>query len=127
VSGPGAFSVDNYGVPARRSRVVPQLMLSGMAQGGELQVTERSPLGSCTFSIKTVRGDQAETVAAKVQRAFLGHERASTAFQLSVGCHNRQNPRDVLRDGSRLNFPLGQQLTVTNTDAGLTFKLGSDR
>jgi hypothetical protein len=65
-------------------------------------------------------------VAAKVQRAFLGHERAPTALRLSVGCHSRQNPRDVLRESSRLDFPLGQQLTVRNTDAGLTFKLGSD-
>lgn len=148
-SGPGAFTVDGYGVPRRDTLVVPRLTLSGTARGGDLRVTERSSLGTCAFAVRTAPGERAEAVAAKVQRAFLaeesrpgkpkprwlaklkslfrGEKGKPSGFRIDPGCLNRQNPRDVSRYGATLRFPLGQELAVSNTDAGLSFTIGSDR
>jgi hypothetical protein len=39
----------------------------------------------------------------------------------------RQNARDAHLDGAVLRFALGEQVTVTNTDPGLTLTIGSDQ
>jgi len=124
--GPGAFSVGSFGVPSTGSHVVPRISLTGRAGGGRVEVTEVSPLGSCTFAVDTEAGDAAETVADRLQSAFLARETAPV-LRLGAGCPARQNPRDAERFGATLRFPLGRQVTVTSTDRGLAFTLGSDR
>jgi hypothetical protein len=126
VSGPGAFTVDNYGAPLRHALVVPQLALSGTARGGELQVTERSRLGTCSLTVRTKEGEEAEAVATRVRQAFF-ERRKEAEFDLAPACPEAQNPQDVSRYGATLRFPLGQELTVVNTDLGLGFRIGSDR
>ncbi|HEX3552566.1 MAG TPA: hypothetical protein VIA62_05005 [Thermoanaerobaculia bacterium] len=124
--GLAAFTVGSYGTPRTGSLVAPLVSLAGVAAGGRVEVTESSPLGTCTFGVDTLAGDAPETVAAGIQRAFLGRPDTSV-FQLSGGCPARQNARDVNLNGAVLQFPLGQQVSVRSTDPGLSFTLGSER
>ncbi|HEX3552565.1 MAG TPA: hypothetical protein VIA62_05000 [Thermoanaerobaculia bacterium] len=125
-NGLAAFSVGAYGVPRQGSRVVPRLAFAGRGAGGRVEVTESSPLGVCTFGVDTLEGDAPETVAAGLQRAFLGRPDTSV-FQPGSGCPARQNARDVNLNGAVLQFALGQQVSVRSTDPGLSFTLGSER
>lgn len=123
-TGAAALTVDAFGT-RQGSRVVPRLTFSGRAVGGRVEVTERSPLGTCTFAVDTAAGDTPETVAAAVQRAFLGRPDPSV-FQIGGGCPERQNARDAFLNGASVHFALGQQIAVTSTDPGLSFTVGSD-
>jgi hypothetical protein len=91
-----------------------------------VEVTESSPLGTCTFGVNTLAGDPPETLAAALQRAFLGRPDTSV-FVIGSGCPARQNARDVNLNGAVLQFALAQQMSVRSTDPGLSFTLGSDR
>src|SRR6185295_4501793 len=125
-SGRAALTVGSYGSPRQGSLVIPRLAFAGRATGGRVEVTARSPLGTCAFSVDTAPGDAPEAVAAAVQRAFLDRP-AESELDLGEGCLERQNARDVKLDGAELRFGLGQQLAVDSTDPGLAFTLGSDR
>lgn len=123
--GTGAFTIDALGSPARGRSIPPRLTLSGSAAGGRLEVTERSPLGTCTVSVETIAGEPAETVAARLHEAFLAPTPLTPPVSLyQETCLSRQNPRDAERSGAALTFPLGRQVTVTNSDPGLDFTLG---
>ncbi|HEV7784930.1 MAG TPA: hypothetical protein VGQ28_06305, partial [Thermoanaerobaculia bacterium] len=124
--GLAAFTVGSYGTPRTGSLVAPLVSLSGVAGGGRVEVTESSPLGTCTFGVDTLAGDAPETVAAGIQRAFLGRPDTSV-FLLAGGCPARQNARDANLNGAVLQFPLGQQVSVRSTDPGISFTLGSER
>jgi hypothetical protein len=123
-SGAGSFTVDAYGSPADGRSVPARLTLSGSAAGGRLEVAERSPLGTCTVAMETAAGEPAETVAARLLDAFLAPEPALPDLRQEP-CLPRQNPRDAERSGAALRFPLGRQVTVTSSDPGLGFTLGS--
>ncbi|MEA2599286.1 MAG: hypothetical protein QOF89_278 [Acidobacteriota bacterium] len=124
-TGLGAFSVGSYGTPHQGSLVVPQVAFAGRAVGGRVEVTASSRLGTCTFG-DTREGDAPETVAAALQRAFLGRP-DTTTFQLGSRCPARQNARDANLNGAVLSFALGQEVAVRSTDPGLAFTLGSER
>jgi hypothetical protein len=123
-TGPGSFTVDGYGAPARGRSIPARLTLSGRAAGGHFEITERSPLGTCTVRVETAAGEPAEGIAARLQDAFLAPDPALPDFR-GEPCLPRQNPRDAERSGATLLFPLGRQVTVTSSDAGLGFTLGS--
>jgi hypothetical protein len=125
-AGPGSYTVDAYGLPARGLVVSPRLTLSGNAAGGRLEVTERSPVGTCTFAVDTAAGEPAEAVAARLADAFLAPEPASAAFQLDTVCLPGQNPRDLERSGAALRFVVGRQITVASTDPGMGYTIGGD-
>lgn len=117
----GAFKVDSIGVPGRSTHVVPRLTFAGSARGGAIEVTELSPVGSCTISVRTATGDTADVVASRVERAFM----ASPADEpRSFGsCLTEQNARDVWLARTTLEFALGSTLVVSNTDPGLTYTI----
>ena len=124
--GLAAFTVGSYGTPRTGSLVAPLVAFAGVAGGGRVEVTESSPLGTCTFGVDTLAGDAPETVAAGIQRAFLGRP-SSDVLLIGSGCPARQNARDVNLNGAVLQFALGQQVSVRSSDPGLSFTLGSER
>ena len=127
VTGNGAFTVGSYGTPRTGSLVAPRVAFAGVAAGGgRVEVTETSLLGTCTFGVDTLAGDAPETVAATLQRAFLGRPDTSV-FTMGGGCPARQNARDANLSGAVLQFALASQVAVRSTDPGLAFTLGSER
>ena len=124
--GVASFTVGSYGTPRTGSMVAPLVALAGVGSGGRVEVTESSPLGTCTFGVDTLAGDAPEAVAAALQRAFLGRPDTSV-FLLGGGCPARQNARDANLNGAVLQFALAQQVSVRSTDPGLSFTVGSDR
>ncbi|HSS75803.1 MAG TPA: hypothetical protein VLV54_03575 [Thermoanaerobaculia bacterium] len=124
--GLASFTVGSYGTPRTGSLIAPLVALAGVAGGGRVEVTESSPLGTCTFGVNTLAGDAPETVAAALQRAFLGRPDTSV-FLLDGGCPTRQNARDANLNGAVLQFALARQVSVRSTDPGLSFTLGSER
>jgi hypothetical protein len=108
------------------TRVAPQLRLDGRAEGGELTLTERSPLGVCTQTVATRRGESAEEVAARLEQAFQGPE-TPPALPWERGCSAAQNPRDVIRRGASLYFGMGLELEVKTDDPGLAATVGAGR
>lgn len=56
--------------------------------------------------------------------------RAKTPLPVSLhqaSCLPPQNPRDAELSGAALSFPLGRQVTVTSSDPGLGFTLGTEQ
>lgn len=126
-SGPGFFTVHGFGAPARGRMGSPGVAFTGTAAGGRVEVTERSLLGSCTFAVETAPGEPAEAVAERLHATFLAPETVASASPLEAGCLPGQNPRDVQRSGAALRFALGTEISVSSTDAGLGFTIGSGR
>lgn len=126
-SGTGTFTVNSYGAPAHGRVVTPQVTVAGNAAGGRVEVTERSLVGTCSFAVETAAGEPAEAIAARIEEAFLAPEAQVDAPGTGAVCPLGQNPRDVERSGAALRFAVGRQVTVTSTDAGLGFTIGSDR
>lgn len=121
--------VDSMGLPLEGVGLAPRLTLGtgrDGASGGSLTVTETSPLGRCTLSITTRRGDTAEEVAGRLQQRFLSRPPIDARPRIGDPCHPRQNPRDVARQGPSLQFPLARAISVTTTDPGVNYRLDTE-
>ncbi len=122
-------AVDSMGLPLRGVGVAPRLTLDtvrGGAAGGELTVTEVTPLGRCTMSVRTNRGDTAEAIAVRLQRRFLMKPAPSRRLRIGDACHAHENARDVARRMASLQFPLAAGISVTTTDPGLSYLLDTE-
>lgn len=124
--GAGKAVVDGFGSVVRGTRVVPRVTFGGRAAGGEVALTQRSPLGLCTHKVATARGESAEAVAARLAEAFAGRG-GIAPLPYEPGCHGGANPRSLLRRGASLFGGLSQGLTVESTDPGLEVTLGASR
>jgi hypothetical protein len=91
------------------------------AAGGEMQVTERSPLGVCTVKVPTTPGQTAAQIAAAVTNAF-----QAPGLPGPISCRANENPRDVTAKGQTLITVMASGLTVCSRDTGLGFFVGPE-
>jgi hypothetical protein len=119
------FNFDAIGVLGRQTLVTPRLTFTGTSIGGSVIVTERSPLGVCKFAVSTLAGDTASTVASKVAQVFMNPAPTQT-LQISQGCLNGQNSRDITRSGAVIRFMTGLELSLETTDTGLSYTLDTE-
>lgn len=115
------FSVSDIGSPLQNQIAVMKVEFetsSGGAAGGELTVTERSSLGSCSVKVRTNPGETAAQIATAVANAF-----QAPGVPGSAMCPAIQNPRDITVEGSGIVSVLASELRVCNSDQGLGFFL----
>ena len=116
------FSVSDIGSPLQNQIAVMKVEFetsSGGAAGGDLTVTERSSLGSCSVKVRTNPGDTAAQIATAVANAF-----QAPGVPGSAMCPAIQNPRDITVEGSGIVSVLASELRVCNDDSGLGFFVG---
>lgn len=123
LEGVGAVRLDAF--RQRGGRALPRLGLAGEARGGEVRITETSPLGTCTQVLTTSPGESGERLAGRIAAAFLARPREG--FALTPSCSAGDNPRDVIQVGSGLSFGFAHGLAVESTDPGLALTLGPAR
>jgi hypothetical protein len=118
------FDVDALGSPLQNQIAVMKVDLqtaqSGAA-GGEMQVTERSPLGVCTVKVPTTSGQTGTQVAAAITNAF-----QAPGLPGPISCRANENPRDVTAKGQTLITVMASGLTVCSRDSGLGFFIGPE-
>jgi hypothetical protein len=115
------FDVSGLGSPLQNQVAVMKVEFdtsSGGASGGEISVLERSPLGSCTVTIRTDPGESAAQIAASIAAAF-----QAPGVPGPSACPAIQNPRDITVDGSSIISVLASELRICNTDRDLGFFL----
>jgi len=89
------------------------------ASGGEVDVTERSSLGSCLVKVKTVPGETASQIASNLATSF-----QAAGVPGPAACPAVQNPRDATVDGTSLVTVLASELRVCNTDRNVGILIG---
>jgi hypothetical protein len=118
------FDVNALGSPLQNQIAVMKVDLqtaqSGAA-GGEMQVTERSPLGICTVKVPTTAGQTGAQVAAAVTNAF-----QTPGLPGPISCRANENPRDVTAKDQTLITVMASGLTVCSRDSGLGFFIGPE-
>jgi hypothetical protein len=118
------FDVDALGSPLQNQIAVMKVDLqtppSGAA-GGELQVTERSPLGVCTVKVPTTPGQTGAQIAATAANAF-----QAPGLPGPITCRGNENPRDVTAKGPSLITVMASGLTICSRDNGLGFFIGPE-
>jgi hypothetical protein len=118
------FDVDALGSPLQNQIAVMKVDLQTSpngAAGGEIQVTERSPLGVCTVKVPTTPGQTAAQVAAAAANAF-----QTPGLPGPISCRANENPRDVTAKDQTLITVMASGLTVCSRDNGLGFFIGPE-
>jgi photosystem II stability/assembly factor-like uncharacterized protein len=118
------FDVDALGSPLQNQIAVMKVDLQTAqngAAGGEIQVTERSPLGICTLKVPTTPGQTAAQIAAAVTNAF-----QAPGLPGPINCRANENPRDVTAKAQTLITVMASGLTVCSRDNGLGIFVGPE-
>jgi hypothetical protein len=93
--------------------------LGGGAKGGSVEVIESSPLGLCRQVVPTTAGQSASAIAATVAAAF-----QAPGLPGPRNCPARQNPRDVVQQGSSVVFRQATSVVICVNDAGVAVSYG---
>lgn len=118
------FNASELGVPATGALAIMRTAFSttpGGAKGGNVTVTEGSPIGTCKQTIVTHPGDSPVAIATAVTAAF-----QSAAFPGTVDCPANQNPLDVVREEDAIVTVLPSSVTVCSNDTGVGFAVGPE-
>jgi hypothetical protein len=129
-AGPGqgvgaCFNVSNLGVPITDSVTIMRLTLETLASGatgGQITMTERTDLGSCTVAVPTSPGDTADQIATALSGAF----QAPGIPGPNPNCLTPNNPRDVTADGKSVLTVMAHGVEVCVKDSGVGFALLPD-
>lgn len=115
------FNVSGIGSPLQNQVAVMKVEFdtsAGGAAGGTISIVERSPLGSCTVTVRTDPGESAAQIATAIANAF-----QAPGTPGPDQCPAIQNPRDITVDGSSIVSVLASELRVCNNDRDLGFFL----
>lgn len=117
--------LDGLGVPLVNTIHILGIMLDTPpegATGGELTVTEDTPIGSCSITIPTAPGQTAAQIAA----AMVDASRAPGIPGPHPACPARYNPRDLSAQGEMLVTVFARGVTVCTDDPNLGVDLRSE-
>jgi hypothetical protein len=129
-AGPGqgggaCFNVSNLGVPITDSVTIMRLSLETLASGatgGQITMTERTDVGSCTISVPTTPGNTANQIASALADAF----QAPGIPGPNPNCLAPNNPRDVTADGPSVLTVMANGVEICVKDGGVGFALLPD-
>ncbi len=93
--------------------------IGGGAKGGWVEVIESSPLGLCRQVVPTTAGQSASAIAAAVATAF-----QAPGLPGPRNCPARQNPRDVVQQGSSVSFRQATSVVICVNDVGVAVSYG---
>jgi hypothetical protein len=116
------FDMSRLGVYLANQIAVTQMRFTtdtAGAAGGEVVVSEVSPVGQCTMRIPTLPGQSGEQIAQAVAQAFqtLGVPSPRT-------CPEGNNPNDIVKDGDSVVAVLPTSVRACILDEGVGFTFG---
>lgn len=118
------FNLSGLGVPVLNQIAIMKVDLetaAGGAAGGDVEITEQSPIGTCEINVKTTRGQTAAQVAAAIASAF-----QAPGVPGPVTCPADQNARDVTTKGNALITVFASGLNICSRDDGVGFFVGPE-
>jgi uncharacterized repeat protein (TIGR01451 family) len=89
---------------------------AGGTTGGQLSLSEMSPLGQCSITVPTPAGASASAVASALAGAF---QAPGIDPPPQAGCPSANNPRDVVAQGDSVRTALPSDIVVCVSDPGL--------
>lgn len=116
------FNMSRLGVYLGNQVAITQMTFPtgpGGAAGGEVRVTESSPVGTCTMRIPTTAGWNGTQIAHAVAQAF-----KAPGVPQPRTCPEANNPRDITQDGEAVVAILPTTLRACVFDAGVGFSFG---
>ncbi|MGB5833989.1 MAG: hypothetical protein WBG92_18660 [Thiohalocapsa sp.] len=116
------YNMDRLGVYLANQVAITQIRFPtapGGAAGGELLITENSPVGSCTMRVPTSLGQTGAEIAAAVVQAF-----ATPGVPQPRTCPESNNPRDFVLDGDSVVSIMPTSLRACVFDNGVGFSFG---
>jgi hypothetical protein len=123
----GLLQLDGLGLPLTKQIEPPMMTLAlpvggGGAAGGSLTISEVTSLGRCSYTVPTVAGDSATTIANNVAAMFNSSSNDNS-------CRDLQKARDVilanLTSGlANVVFSAGEQVSIQSSDANVTATIG---
>jgi photosystem II stability/assembly factor-like uncharacterized protein len=129
-SGPGegtgsCFAVRGLGVPILGQLQIPKLWLTTPedgSQGGLLQITQQTSLGTCRLALDIGKGLRPEELAKTVFEAV----QARGIPGPHPDCPSWKNPRDISVHGDALVTVASKSVEICTTDPGIGFRLRSE-
>jgi photosystem II stability/assembly factor-like uncharacterized protein len=116
------FDMSRLGVYLANQVAITQLRFPTAADGaagGEIAISEISPVGHCEMHVPTVHGQTSLQIAAAVAAAFQAPGVPSPAT-----CPESNNPHDIVQDSASVVAIMPTQLLVCIRDAGVGFTFG---
>jgi hypothetical protein len=116
------FDMSRLGVYLANQIAVTQMRFStesAGAAGGEIVITEVSPVGVCTMRVPTVPGQTGQQIAQAVEQAFQAPGTPSPRT-----CPEGNNPNDIVKDGDSVVAVLPTTVRACVLDEGVGFSFG---
>lgn len=117
-----AFTVNSIGRMRGNQLMEMKIAFSARrigADGGYIKISERSPMGICSVTLKTNRGQSAMQIAGAFFNALMHAESPGT-----LDCPTRENPLDFKLEGSSISTVFAIGLTVEIGDKGIGVSVG---
>jgi hypothetical protein len=118
------FNLSGLGVPVLDQIAIMKVDLetaAGGAAGGDVAITEQSPIGTCAIDVKTTPGQTATQIATAIAGVF-----QAPGIPGPSNCRADQNPRDVTTKGSALITVFASGLNICSRDEGIGFFVGPE-